>query len=170
MSGDSHTWRRTLLPADDVDPDAVPKLAVAREWTGLDDPDTPDGAAWRTAEGVTVEWTEHQLYGTRLITLLADDAAVGEAAAEDVRSAVPTVEAADVLAVLAAEPAPGPVELIRAARQLAALRFIAAADGTPDPGSDAIERHAGHPNPHVRRAVRLVALGAEDAGDPGERG
>lgn len=160
MSADSFAWQRTLLLADDADPDAVAKHAAERDWPTCDEPRDWPGApvltAWRTADGSLVHHAEHQLYGTRFVGLSAATTEVGEALAAELAAIVPTVSLDEVLAVLAAEPPAEPVELIRAARELATLRITLTADGLEDPGHGPVDRHAGHANPHVRRVVRLV--------------
>ncbi|GIG66281.1 hypothetical protein [Phytomonospora endophytica] len=160
MSADSLAWQRTLLLADDADPDAVAKHAADRDWPtceeGGDWPGASVLAAWRTTDDSLVRYAEHQLYGTRFVCLSAAIPEAGEALAAELATVVPTVTLADALAVLATEPAAEPVALIRAARELATLRVIRTADGGEDPGHEAIDRHAGHANPHVRRVVRLV--------------
>lgn len=160
MSADSLAWQRTLLLADDADPDAVAKHAADRDWPTCDEsgdwPGAPVLGAWRTTDDALVRHAEHQLYGTRFVCLSAADAEAGEALAAEIGTVVPTVTLDDALTVLAEEPAAEPVELIRAARALATLRVLIVADGGEDPGHGAIDRHAGHANPHVRRVVRLV--------------
>lgn len=139
-----------LLPADDAEPDTVAKLAAELAWSSLDEsPPPPPGAvalaAWSTGDGTVVSCAEHTLLGTRLVTVDGD-----ETIAAVIRAAMPTVTAGDVLAVLADEDA-APVALIRAVRQLATLRLV-----TDVPG-DALGHLAGHPNPHVRRALKMIA-------------
>ncbi|HEY1177130.1 MAG TPA: hypothetical protein VGF17_13320 [Phytomonospora sp.] len=160
MSADSLAWQRTSLLADDADPDAVAKHAADRDWPTCDESGDWPGAsvlaAWRTGDDSLVRYAEHQLYGTRFVCLSAATAEAGEALAAELAAVVPTVTLDDTLVILAAEPEAEPVDLIRAARALATLRVVLVADGGEDPGHGAIDRHAGHANTHVRRAMRLV--------------
>ncbi|MEV0650509.1 hypothetical protein AB0I28_35175 [Phytomonospora sp. NPDC050363] len=160
MSADRLAWQRTLLLADDADPDAVAKHAAGRDWLTCDETGDWPGAtvltAWRTGDGSLVRHAEHQLYGTRFVSITAATPEAGEALAAELATVAPTATLAEVTAVLSAEPAADPVDLIRAARELATLRVTLVADGGEDPGHEAIDRHAGHPSPHVRRAVQLV--------------
>lgn len=138
-----------LLPADDADPETVAKLAAELAWPSLDAvPQPPPGAAaagaWAAGDGMVVSCSEHALFGTRLIAVDGDPSVV-----DAVRAAVPIVDAAGVLAVLADADA-DPVDLIRAIRQYATLRLVSDVPG------DALEGLAGHANAHVRRALKMV--------------
>lgn len=158
---------RAVVLADPADVNRLRELADQARWTLFED--LPRGCrrmhrlSWRTQDGGEVHYYESHLSGSGVVLAGAPDPSTAEELIDRVSARVPVRTEGDLLA--RASTASEPAELVSTVLALGVLRtgFFnagnwrwAGADVRDPRYRELVERLAGHPNRHVRRALMIT--------------